>query len=318
MSQKWTTAHIPDQTGKIMIVTGANSGIGFEAAREFARKGAQTILACRNLEKGQAALADIQADVPHAAVELMLLDLASQASIQRFAAAFKAQYGRLDVLVNNAGIMMVPYGTTEDGFERQFGTNHLGHFALTGLLVDTLLQTPGSRVVNISSGGHRLGQMDFDNLMYEGGQGYSPTRAYGRSKLANLLFTYELQRRYEAIGAEAMAVAAHPGGADTNLGNHLYGRWYFKPLLPLVGRMVQSAAMGALPTLRAAVDPNVQGGDYYGPDGFMEQRGYPVLVQSNDASHNQADAEKLWQMSEGLTGISFGLLDNKKEMQRNK
>ena len=196
-TEMWTTEDMPDLTGKVIIVTGANSGIGFEAAKAFARKGAQTILACRSMDKAEAALAEIQAEIPNAPAEIMHLDLANQASIHKFAEAFKAKFNRLDVLVNNAGIMMVPYGTTEDGFEKQFGTNHLGHFALTGLLIDLLLNTKGSRVVNISSGGHRMGQMDFDNLMYADGEGYSGARAYGRSKLANLLFTYELQRRYE-------------------------------------------------------------------------------------------------------------------------
>jgi NAD(P)-dependent dehydrogenase (short-subunit alcohol dehydrogenase family) len=224
----WTTDNIPDLTGKVIIVTGANSGIGFEAAKEFARKGAQTILACRSMDKAQTALSQIQAEITNAPVEIMQLDLAGLASVRQFADTFKAKYQRLDVLVNNAGIMMVPYGTTEDGFERQFGTNHLGHFALTGLLLDLILKTPGSRVVNVSSSGHRMGSVDFDNLIYDGGNGYSPMRAYGRSKLANLLFTYELQRRFEAAGVEAMALAAHPGSSSTNLGDHLSDHWYFK------------------------------------------------------------------------------------------
>ena len=301
----WTTADMPDLTGKVIVVTGANSGIGFEAAKAFARKGAQVVLACRNLEKGQAALAAIQAEVPDAQAEIMLLDLASLASVQQFANALQAEHDRLDVLVNNAGIMMVPYGATEDGFERQLGTNHLGHFALTGLLIDLLLNTPGSRVVNVSSGGHRMGNMDFANLNYEGGNGYSPQRAYGRSKLANLLFTYELQRRFQASGADALAAAAHPGASNTNLGTHLYDLWYFKPFVPLLDRLIQNAAMGALPTIRAAVDPGVQGGDYYGPNGFMEQGGYPVQVQSNAASHDRADARQLWQVSEEMTGTHY-------------
>ena len=305
----WTTANMPDLTGKVIIVTGANSGIGYEAAKEFARKGATTILACRSMSKAKAALTLIQAEVPSAKAEIMQLDLASQGSIRQFADAFKAKYDRLDVLTNNAGIMMVPYGTTEDGFERQFGTNHLGHFALTGLLIDLLLKTQGSRVVNISSMGHRMGNMDFDNLNYEGGNGYSPAAAYGRSKLANLLFTYELQRRFDAVGADAKATAAHPGGSNTNLAAHMYDEWYAKILLPLAERVMQSAAMGALPTIRAAVDPRANGGDYYGPDGFMEQTGHPIVVQSNKASHSLSDAKKLWEASEALTGIQFIQID---------
>lgn len=305
-AKKWTTADMPDLTGQVILVTGANSGIGFEAAKEFARQGAQTILACRNMDKAQAALADIQKELPQAKVEIMALDLASLDSVRQFAAAFKAQYDQLDVLVNNAGIMMVPYGRTEDGFERQLGTNHLGHFALTGLLFDLLRNTPGARVVNVSSGGHRFGEMDFDNLMFTDGEGYTPMGAYGRSKLANLLFTYELQRRFEALGADAEALAAHPGISDTHLADHLLNRWFAPLLRPLFALMVQSAAMGTLPTLRAAVDPQAEGGDYYGPDGAREQRGYPVKVTSNEASHNITDAQKLWQVSEQLTGVQFG------------
>lgn len=302
----WTTANMPDLAGKVIVVTGANSGIGFEAAKEFARKGAKTILACRSMEKAESALVEIQAEIPNAPAEIMQLDLASLASVRQFAAAFKVKYEQLDVLVNNAGIMMVPYGITEDSFERQFGTNHLGHFALTGLLFDLLTNTPGSRVVNVSSTGHRFGSMDFGNLMFEDGNGYSPMRAYGRSKLANLLFTKELQNRFDALGVKALALSAHPGGSNTNLGNHLQDRWVFKVLGPFFENMSQSAAMGTLPTIRAAVDPTATGGQYFGPNGFMEQRGYPIVVQSNDASHNLADAQKLWQVSEQLTGVQFG------------
>jgi NAD(P)-dependent dehydrogenase (short-subunit alcohol dehydrogenase family) len=313
LQEVWTTADMPDLTGKVIIVTGANSGIGYEAAKEFARKGAQTILACRSMDKAEAALAEIRAEIPQAPAEIMQLDLASQASVHKFAGEFKAKYEQLDVLVNNAGIMWAPYGTTEDGFETHFGVNHLGHFALTGLLIDLLLATPGSRVVNVSSTGHRTGNMDFDNLMFEGGEGYQRQRVYGRSKLANLLFTYELQRRYEAIGADAMATAAHPGGSNTNLGYDVRDRWYAKAFIPLIDRMIQGADMGALPTIRAAVDPLANGGDYYGPNGLFEQGGYPIVVQSNKASHNLEDAQKLWQVSEELTGVIFGPLDQEKE-----
>ena len=309
MGEKWTVEDIPDLTGKVIIVTGANSGIGYEAAKEFARKGAQTILACRNLDKAKAALDQIQAEIPDALAEVMQLDLASLASVHRFANAFKAKYDRLDVLVNNAGIMWAPYGKTEDGFESQFGTNHLGHFALTGLLIDHLRKTPDSRVVNVSSTGHRAGVMDFENLMFENGEGYSRHGAYGRSKLANLLFTYELQRRFEANNVVAIAVAAHPGGSNTNLSRHVEDFWYFRLLRPLFAAMTQSAAMGALPTIRASVDPNVRGGEYYGAGSFRELRGYPILVHSNGVSHNEAVAKRLWQVSEELTGVHFNWND---------
>lgn len=306
MPDKWTTKEIPDLSGKVIVVTGANSGIGFEAAREVARKGARTILACRNMERAKTALRQIEDEVPDAQADVMLLDLASLDSVRQFVSAFRKAHARLDVLVNNAGIMWVPYGLTEDGFERHFGVNHLGHFALTGLLIEMLLDTRGSRVVNVSSNGHRTGTMDFYNLMFEGGKGYNRQRAYGRSKLANLLFTYELQRHYEAIGADARALAAHPGGTNTNLGRHVQDRWYARLLWPLVSPLLQDAAMGALPILRAAVDPQAQGGQYYGPGGVMEQRGYPILVQSSADSHNRDDARKLWQVSEQLTDVHYG------------
>jgi NAD(P)-dependent dehydrogenase (short-subunit alcohol dehydrogenase family) len=304
-NNNWTQADIPNLDGKVIIVTGSNCGIGYETAKEFARKGARTILACRSLEKAQEAADLIKQEIIDAQVEIMLLDLDSLASVREFAQAFKSRYDRLDILVNNAGIMWVPYGKTEDGFERHFGVNHLGHFALTGLLIDVLLKTPGSRVVTVSSVGHRTGTMDFDDLMYEGGKGYRRQQVYGRSKLANLLFTYELQRRFEAMNADVIATAAHPGGSNTNLARHIEDVWYFRALRPVQERMMQGADMGALPTLRAAVDPTASGGEYYGPGGFMEQTGYPVIVQSNNASHNIADARRLWEISEQLTGIHY-------------
>ena len=303
--QKWIADNIPNLTRKMVIVTGANSGIGFEASKEFARKGAYVVMACRNMQKAGIALDAIKDEIPNAIVELMQLDLASQKSIRTFASIFKTNHHQLDILVNNAGIMMVPYGTTEDGFEQQLGTNHLGHFALTGLLMDIIKATPNARIVNISSGAHQWGRMDFDDLMYADGKGYTPMRAYGRSKLANLLFTYELQRRFEAQGIDAMAVAAHPGGSNTNLGNHLTEGIMGKLMMPIMSWMMQSAAMGALPTLRAAVDPTVEAGDYYGPSGFMEMTGHPVKVKSNKASRNSADQRQLWEASQALTGVRY-------------
>lgn len=304
--QRWTEKNMPDLTGKIVIVTGANSGIGLEAAKEFARKGADTILACRSMDKANKALADLKRELPDAKVKVMHLDLASLNSVNQFVQAFQREYDRLDVLVNNAGIMMVPLGTTEDGFERQLGTNHLGHFALTGLLMPCLKNSQNARIVNVSSLAHDNGEMDFDDLMYTAeGTEYSPMKAYGRSKLANLLFTYELQRRLEAHDIDAIAVAAHPGISQTNLANHLFDRWYLKPLRPLFLLFLQSGKMGALPTLRAAVDAEVKGGSYYGPDGRGERRGFPVVVQSNRASHDVNDAQKLWQISEELTKIAY-------------
>jgi NAD(P)-dependent dehydrogenase (short-subunit alcohol dehydrogenase family) len=304
-NNNWTAENIPDLAGKVIIVTGANTGIGFEAAKEFACNGAQTILACRNLDKAKAALDQIQEEIPNAPAEVLQLDLASLASVHQFANAFKAKYDRLDVLLNNAGIMWAPYGKTEDGFENHFGTNHLGHFALTGLLIDLLNKTPNSRVVNVSSTGHNAGEMDFENLMFENGEAYSRHGAYGRSKLANLLFTYELQHRFKASNMAAIATAAHPGGSNTDLSRYVENSLWFRLLRPLLVVIAQSAAMGALPMIRAAVDPGVKGGEYYGPAGFREMRGFPVIVQSNGASHSLTDAKKLWEVSERLTGVSF-------------
>ena len=301
----WSTADMPDLSGKIVAVTGANSGIGFDAAREFACKGAHTILACRSMAKAETALSQLKAEIPEASAEIMQLDLASLDSVRAFAAAFNEKFDRLNILVNNAGIMMVAYATTEDGFESQFGTNHLGHFALTGLLLEPLKRSGQARVVNISSMGHHMGDMNFDNLMYAEGNGYSPTRAYGRSKLANLLFTNELQRRFETAGIDAIAVAAHPGTSRTNLTAHLEDGLAFRLFGPLMENAVQSAEMGALPTLRAAVDPHAGGGDYFGPDGFMQQRGYPVPVGMSSAAQNESDARQLWAVSEQLTGVSY-------------
>lgn len=303
MGGKWTTDNIPDLTDKIMIVTGSNSGLGFEAAKEFTRKGAYTILACRNIMKATKALDRLRSEIPDAKAEVIQLDLASLKSIHKFAEKFKKDYSRLDVLVNNAGIMAVPYRTTEDGFESQVGINHLGHFALTSLLTDLLTSTAGARVVNVSSNGHKRGKMDFDNFIYADGKGYSRFGAYGRSKLANLLFTYELDRRFKKANIDAIAVAAHPGVSNTNLGRE----WYFKILKVFQFFIVQSAAMGALPEIRAAVDPEVKGAEYYGPEGRKGLKGHPVIVESNEASHNKEDAKKLWEVSEQLTGVKFSI-----------
>jgi len=301
MSTTWTTDEIPDLTGKVVIVTGANSYIGFEATKGFARKGAETILACRNIDKANKASDRIKKKIPDAKTVIMQLDLSSLKSIKDFTAEFKKNYSSLDVLLNNASIMFVPYRTTSEGFESQVGVNHLGHFALTGLLFDLLAKTPGARVVNVSSNGHRMGKMDFYNYIYKDGKGYSRLGAYGRSKLSNLLFTYELDRRFKTANIDAIAVAAHPGLSNTNL----IRQWYFKVLKPIVLLTTQSAYMGALPSLRAATDPDVKGSDYYGPSGRGEQRGHPIRVESNGDSHNKEDAIRLWQLSEKLTGVSF-------------
>lgn len=289
--------NMPDLSGKVAIVTGANSGIGYETARALARKQATVILACRDSKKGAAAVQTITQENPAAQAELMQLDLSDQGSVRRFASEFTRQYDRLDILINNAGIMATPFKRTVDGFEAQFATNHLGHFALTGLLLPLILRTPRARVVAISSGGHRFGEIDFDNLNAE--IRYNSTRAYAQSKLANLLFTYELQRRFEGAGVAAIAVAAHPGWTATNLAAH----WRMVQLLnPFIG---QKPKMGALPTLYAATAPDVRGGDYYGPGGWQGVRGYPTKVKSSDRSYDTAVAARLWTVSEELTGVRY-------------
>ncbi len=301
----WTLNDLPDLSGKVIVITGANSGIGYESARAFARNGAQIILACRDTAKADQALLKIQAEIPGAQGEILQLDLTSLQSVHDFTERFKTSYNRLDILLNNAGIMMVPYGVTADGFEKQLGTNHLGPFALTGLLMDQLLETPDSRVVTVSSNAHYSGELDFKDLMFADGRGYSPMKAYNRSKLANLLFTYELQRRLDTHEADTISVAAHPGISDTGLADHFFDHWYSKIFRPLMGTLFQSAAMGALPSIRAAVDPLVVGGQYYGPNGKRERSGFPVVVQSNQTSHNLEDALQLWEISEKLTGIRY-------------
>lgn len=288
-----------------MIVTGGNSGLGFEAVKAFAQNGAKAIMACRNMQKGNSAKSEIEKQNISASIEVMELDLMDLKSIKKFAADFKKKYDKLDVLLNNAGIMTTPYFTTKDGFEAQNGTNHLGHFALTGLLLEPLKNTPNSRVVTVSSSAHKQGKMDFGNYLFDGGKGYSSMKSYGRSKLSNLLFTYELQRWFEANGVNSIAVAAHPGVSNTNLFQHLEKKFIFKLIKPLFSALTQSQDMGALPEIRASVDPKVKGGEYYGPGGFNEIKGHPVRVESNAASHSNADAKKLWQVSEKLTGVSF-------------
>jgi NAD(P)-dependent dehydrogenase (short-subunit alcohol dehydrogenase family) len=301
MSSKWTAADVPDQSGRVAVITGANTGIGYEAAAVLADKGAHVVLAVRNLDKGKDAAERIAAKSPNADLVLQQLDLTSLDSVRAAADELCDSHQRIDLLINNAGVMYTPKGSTKDGFELQFGTNHLGHFAFTGLLLDRLLPVEGSRVVTISSVGHRiLAKIHFDDLQWE--RSYNRVRAYGQSKLANLLFTYELQRRL--TGKNTIAVAAHPGGSDTELTRNMPAllRPATDVLWPL---MSQSADMGALPTLRAATDPGVRGGQYYGPDGFGEQRGHPKLVQSSKQSHDQQLQRRLWTVSEDLTAVTY-------------
>jgi NAD(P)-dependent dehydrogenase (short-subunit alcohol dehydrogenase family) len=296
MGQKWAAADIGDQRGRVAVITGANTGIGFHVAAVLADKGAHVILAVRNPDKGKAAAARIAARSPHADVAVQPLDLTSLESVRAAADAIKQAHAGIDLLVNNAGVSLTPKSCTDDGFELQFGTNHLGHFALTGLLLDRLMVVDGSRIVTVSSLGHRVrAAIDFDDLHFD--RGYDPGAAYGRSKLANLLFTYELQRRLEVAGASPIAVAAHPGVSRTDLLRHasVWTRLGLGAVGPLV---FQRAEMGALPTLRAATDSTVSGGQYYGPGGFMEFRGHPRVVQSSAQSHDEGQQRRLWMVSE--------------------
>ncbi|WP_099025503.1 SDR family NAD(P)-dependent oxidoreductase [Mycolicibacterium palauense] len=304
MSPTWSENDVPDQTGRIAIVTGANTGLGFDTARVLAARGATVVLAVRNTDKGNAAAARIVGAVPRADVAVQPLDLGSLQSVRTSAAELKANYPRIDLLVNNAGVMYPPKETTADGFELQFGTNHLGHFALTGLLLENLLGVDGSRVVVVASVAHKIrAKIDFDDLQWEHRR-YERVAAYGQSKLANLMFAYELQRRLAAAGAPTIAVAAHPGVSNTELTRHTPGMG-LPGMKQLAALVFNSAELGALPTLRAATDPDVRGGQYYGPDGFRELRGHPKLVQSSRQSHDRAVQQRLWTVSEELTGVSY-------------
>jgi NAD(P)-dependent dehydrogenase (short-subunit alcohol dehydrogenase family) len=300
---------LPDLAGRTFVVTGANSGLGLETTRAFARRGARVVMACRDAGKAKAAEAGIRAGVPDARLESMELDLASLASVRRFASELAARHAAIHALVNNAGVMALPRRTTADGFEMQLGTNHLGHFALTGLVLERLLATPGARVVNVSSTMHKIGRMRFDDL--HGERSYGKWSAYGQSKLANLLFTYELQRRLEKRGAKLIAVAAHPGYAATNLqfvGPRMQGSTFLERFSALQNRLLsQTADMGALPTIYAAIHPEVSGGDYLGPAGFLELWGQPKKVQPSARARNVSDAERLWSVSEERTGVRFPL-----------
>lgn len=306
MSDKWTAADIPDQTGRRAIVTGANSGLGFETALALAAHGAQVTLAVRDTGKGEAAAEQIRARAPQASLEVQRLDLADLSSIDEFAWLWREGHPEgLDLLINNAGIMAIPRRETADGFEMQLGTNHLGHFALTGRLLEAI--RPDGRIVTVSSQAHRMGRMDFDDLMGE--RKYGAWRTYGQSKLANLLFMRGLAKRLERAGSSVASVAAHPGYASTHLqavAPEMRGQgWMTKVMGGLNKVMAQSAAMGALPTLYAATVPAIRSGDYVGPDGFGEQRGHPKLVGMNESARDDAAANRLWTVSEDLTGVRY-------------
>jgi protochlorophyllide reductase len=299
MTAHWTTTDIPDLAGKVAIVTGANAGLGLEITKGLAGAGASVVMACRNLDKATAAADRVRSVVPDASLEVRRLDLASLESVRVFAEEFAAGATRLDILGNNAGLMALDRSTTEDGFEMQFGVNHLGHFALTAHLVPILRATPGSRVVNMSSMGHRPGRMHFDDLMFDHHR-YQRWGAYFQSKLSNLLFTAALQKRFAASGAPTIAVAAHPGASHTDLGTE--GTGLVNRMLEPFGKVFsQSAAVGALPFLRAATEPGVKGGAYYGSRYLV--RGHAVAETPSRRARNAADAELLWNVSESLTDL---------------
>lgn len=299
--QAWTVADIPDQTGKTFVVTGANSGIGLETVRVLAGKGARVVLAVRRPEAGREAADILRNELPKADLTVEACDLGDLESVCGFAERIVNTVGRVDVLVNNAGIMAVPFGTTVDGHERHFGTNHLGHFALTGRLLPVLLESEGARVVTVASDAHRIGRLDPDNL---NGNRHRPWGAYGRSKLANLLFAYELDRRARAAGATLISVACHPGYAATNLQSRAAReRGRSERFWNIANRLAQTAADGALPVLRTATDSSVEGGTYYGPR--ARRAGSAVQVRSSKRSHDPATAKGLWDVSEQLTSVRF-------------
>jgi NAD(P)-dependent dehydrogenase (short-subunit alcohol dehydrogenase family) len=306
MSSEWSIEQIPDQSGRTAVVTGANSGLGLAAARELAHAGANVVLACRNAAKGEDAKREIEADAATGAtVELASLDLSSLDSVRAFAQDFASGHDGLDLLINNAGVMAPPRRETADGFELQFGTNVLGHFALTGLLIGHMHGRANARVVTVSSNAHKMGKINFDDL--QSTRGYRRWAAYGQSKLGDLMFALELDRRLRASGSSIRSLAAHPGYAATNL------QTAAPPLLDRVVMMVtnvviaQSADMGALPILYAAVEPGVEGGSYVGPDGIGEFRGRPAVVSASRAARDEALAARLWSVCEARTGVAFEL-----------
>jgi NAD(P)-dependent dehydrogenase (short-subunit alcohol dehydrogenase family) len=303
MAENWTAEQIPDQAGRTAVVTGANSGLGLVAARELARAGADVVLACRDTAKGTAAAEAIRSAAPGAAVAVEELDLSSLASVRAFAERFAGGHESLDLLINNAGVMAPPRRETADGFELQLGTNHLGHFALAGLLLGRMQGREDARVVTVSSAAHKFGRIDFDDLQRQ--RHYFRWTAYGQSKLANLLFARELDLRLRAAGSTVSSLAAHPGYAATNLQSAAppaLDRWAMAVANHL---FAQSAEMGALPELYAATRPNLDGGLFIGPDGPNEQRGYPKVVSPSRAGRSGAAADRLWAVSEELTGVSY-------------
>ena len=306
MSAKWTEHDIPDLGGRLAIVTGANSGLGLATARELARAGAEVIMGSRDAGKGASAAEQIRSAVPDARLEVAQLDLADLSSVRAFAKRVASERKGLDLLINNAGVMAPPYGKTADGFESQLGTNHLGHFALTGLLIGALRAQPDPRVVTVSSAAHRTGRINFDDLGSE--RRYNNWMAYSQSKLANLLFAFELDRRIREAGLAIRSIAVHPGYSATNLQFAGPAKIHERFVMAIANRtFAQSADQGALPSLYAATAPNVPGGSFVGPDGWLEIRGHPKIVKAAGAAYDEKVAAHLWEVSEGLTGVHFAV-----------
>ena len=295
---RWNNSQITGQAGRVVLITGANSGLGKEAARVLALRNARVIMAVRDTEKGRVVAEEIRDEYANAQILVKKMDLASLESVRQFAEEVLKEFERLDILINNAGLMMCPYAKTEDGFEIQMGINHLGHFALTGLLLPLLINTEGSRIVVTSSSAHNFGNIDFEDINWEKRK-YNTQKAYGDSKLANLYFTYELVRILDGMDGCPLVTAAHPGWTSTELQRHSK---LFMFMNKIFGQDVET---GTLPTLRAAVDPEAKPGDYYGPSRFFEMRGNPVKVNSNRRSHDEQRARQLWEISEKLTGVKY-------------
>jgi len=298
----WNINSIPSLSGKTAIVTGANTGLGYETAKSLARNGVHVVMACRNIDKAEAARSKIMAGGSKISLTVMELDLNKLSSVRDFAERFNKKHDKLDLLINNAGVMMPPASKTKDGFELQWGVNHLGHFLLTALLYPKLEAAGDSRAVHLSSLAHKWGQINFDDLNFE--KKYDRGKSYGQSKLACLIFAYEMDRRLKAADSGVKSLAAHPGISDTELSRHL-PKW-MQVLSPIFSVLIaQSPRAGAQPTLRAALDPDLKGGEYLGPDGFGEYKGKPVIVDSVPKSKNKETARKLWEVSEELTGQKF-------------
>ncbi len=303
----WTIDSIRDLTGMNIIVTGANTGLGFATTKVLAEKGANVIMACRSNVRATEAREKILVTNPEAKLDIMLLDLGDLSKVEKFAKEYKAKYKTLNILVNNAGVMTTPYMKTEDGFEFQNGVNHLGHFALTSHLFDLLKKTKDSRLVVVSSIAHKNGKINLDNYMFENIGRYTPMGSYSQSKLSNLLFMYELNRRIKEQNLDVKVVAAHPGVSRTDLTRYILKGIMVYIALPIMWLFTQSAKRGAEPQLRAALDPLVATADYYGPNGFKEMKGKPVLVEAMPNAHNETDAKKLWELSEKLTNLKFDI-----------